>query len=416
MANETIYVSEDEAGFQVRVPANKLEDWQKAQNEPPSPLTEAERAVADRIVASLYGSKPHDPSAVELAAQLEYERKKNAAEWEEFLQEIRMIDPATGQVILTKEYFDIYFSAYKERRATCISQREAQTSHEVRTEYDEPNEENSEDNFDTDYDSSYDSLPETPACSTYMPQNCQHKHRFKDPAPVIVSICSAVLCILIWFAVFFSSNHEEKPDDPWASPYVSDHATIYVGSVNSDLVHLSTCQYAKNISGSNKIYYENVDYALRDGRSRCSSCLSVPSATSSDSSALIPVSPPPNGHILSENGDERIAPLSIKTSGTGYYFIKLKDALTKDTVLSFFLHGGKTADIDAPLGTYELYYTSGEEWYGTVDLFGEHTHYAKADELFEFYEEDGYVNGWTVTLYPVQNGNLSTSEISPDEF
>lgn len=133
---------------------------------------------------------------------------------------------------------------------------------------------------------------------------------------------------------------------------------------------------------------------------------------------LVPIPDPLpfTGQILYENGWDRVAPLSVVTSGENHFFVKLKDISGEDEVLTFFVRAGETADIDVPLGTYTLCYATGEYWYGEDKLFGESTSRFRAEDLFDFYEEDGYVNGWTVELYLQTNGNLDISPIPPDEF
>lgn len=138
------------------------------------------------------------------------------------------------------------------------------------------------------------------------------------------------------------------------------------------------------------------------------------SAKNEENSA--PIFVPSTGQILYSDGQECIAPFSVVTRGTNDYYVKLKDAFYSEDVISFFVHGGETAEIDVPLGTYSLYYAVGDSWQGIEDLFGESTRYFKADDVFDFYESDGYVNGWTVELYTQSNGNLSTESIDPSEF
>lgn len=125
---------------------------------------------------------------------------------------------------------------------------------------------------------------------------------------------------------------------------------------------------------------------------------------------------PKNGEVLSGNAEDRIAPFTINTEGNGYYYVKLKDADTKEDVICFFVYGGKSADVDVPLGTYELVYAYGLEWFGLEELFGADTSYTKADELFDFTQDETQVYGWTVDLYVQYNGNLETEEIDASEF
>lgn len=112
------------------------------------------------------------------------------------------------------------------------------------------------------------------------------------------------------------------------------------------------------------------------------------------------------------------APLEIKTSSMSNtdYFVKVCRAGSKDDYMAFYVRGGTNVECEVPLGTYIIKYACGETWYGQYDLFGSKTSYAKADETFRFYEDDGYVNGWTIELYSQINGNLQTVTIDPSEF
>jgi hypothetical protein len=135
--------------------------------------------------------------------------------------------------------------------------------------------------------------------------------------------------------------------------------------------------------------------------------------------ATIPVSEialPASGELRSFTGQERIAPLEIRAAQGSHYFVKLVDTSTQTAVLTLFVRGGNTEKVDVPLGTYELRYASGEKWYGYEQLFGKDTSYSKADNTFRFHVDNDSVNGYTVTLYRVANGNLRTSRIGRAEF
>ena len=60
--------------------------------------------------------------------------------------------------------------------------------------------------------------------------------------------------------------------------------------------------------------------------------------------------------------------------------------------------------------------SSGGTWYGDNLLFGPDTSYSKADETFAFRQIGNEVQGFTITLYKVLHGNLSTSPIDPKQF
>ena len=83
---------------------------------------------------------------------------------------------------------------------------------------------------------------------------------------------------------------------------------------------------------------------------------------------------------------------------------------------SIFASAGSTVDVKAPLGSYKLYYATGDTWYGAKYRFGVGTSYYSTNEYFSFYTSGNYVYGTELTLYSVVNGNMSTYTISEDEF
>lgn len=143
----------------------------------------------------------------------------------------------------------------------------------------------------------------------------------------------------------------------------------------------------------------------------------------SDNNLPSPLTPsavalPKNGEILFNNANpnKKTAPFTIETKNDGYYYVKLKDSISGEDVLGFFVYGGTEVNLEVPLGHYDLVYAYGHNWFGQSDIFGEETIYSKADETFLFYQDDGYVNGWTVELYLQTNGNLEVEEIPASEF
>ena len=129
-----------------------------------------------------------------------------------------------------------------------------------------------------------------------------------------------------------------------------------------------------------------------------------------------PVAAPAHGAMRSYTSAPAVAPLGIETSYGGYYFVKLEDPTTKRTVLELFVHGGRTVEVNVPLGTYIMKYASGDQWYGREHFFGPQTAYSKAESLFYFTEDARGYSGYTVTLYKVAHGNLETERIAPEQF
>ena len=113
-----------------------------------------------------------------------------------------------------------------------------------------------------------------------------------------------------------------------------------------------------------------------------------------------------------------VAPLSIKTSPNGgyHYFVKIVDVVNHRELGSYFIRSGGILEIKVPVGTYEIRYASGKQWYGTGYLFGPETAYSKAESLFTF-SFDGYqYSGYTIELIMQRNGNLRTSGIQPSQW
>lgn len=130
-----------------------------------------------------------------------------------------------------------------------------------------------------------------------------------------------------------------------------------------------------------------------------------------------PIAMPENGSIIHQyTYGEVTAPLTIVTDGDENYYVKLKDSVTGAEALSFFVRAGMSAEVEVPLGTYELSYAYGSYWYGVKYLFGDETLCAKADDIFEFTQDGDYVYGWTVELYLQTDGNLDFDYIDADEF
>jgi hypothetical protein len=121
---------------------------------------------------------------------------------------------------------------------------------------------------------------------------------------------------------------------------------------------------------------------------------------------------PPNGSLRRETRDEAIARFKISSSGSSHHLVKMEDAYTSRSVLTVFVRAGQDVEIRVPLGTYVVKYAAGEKWYGYQDRFGPNTAYSKADQNLEFARRGNQITGYSITLYAVSGGNLSTTGIA----
>ncbi|MCI8425202.1 MAG: hypothetical protein HFJ72_06020 [Adlercreutzia sp.] len=124
------------------------------------------------------------------------------------------------------------------------------------------------------------------------------------------------------------------------------------------------------------------------------------------------VEKPDSGFIFESVGKGRNPQLTVKAPDTTDAFVKLKDAETGETCLSFYVSAGTTVAACVPARECLVYYALGEEWYGPDEAFGEQGLYAKSDERLRFADPG---NSYTYTLN-VEGGNVSPVMIDRTEF
>ena len=140
-----------------------------------------------------------------------------------------------------------------------------------------------------------------------------------------------------------------------------------------------------------------------------------------------------NGQIIRQSDYEGVANFTIKASSYSnhYIYLQYKSAPENTTVkrtrktsasspyeddLAFFVEAGKEATIEVPIGTYKLYYASGDTYFGEKLLFGDRTSFYSSDDLLTFHADEDYIYGHTVTLTAVVNGNFDTDPVSESQF
>ena len=140
--------------------------------------------------------------------------------------------------------------------------------------------------------------------------------------------------------------------------------------------------------------------------------LSPPTAFTAPEQSL-----PANGHVRPPVSASETAPFRILTTGNDtHYFLKLEESGSGRSALTVFVRAGQQVDMRVPFGTYVVKYASGQKWYGYKHLFGPNTAYNKADSTFAFRREGNQIKGFSITLYAVEGGNLTTLPIKPNDF
>ena len=129
---------------------------------------------------------------------------------------------------------------------------------------------------------------------------------------------------------------------------------------------------------------------------------------------------PKNGTVLKSYAKGGHGELTVKNGGSAAV-IKLASLTDPDTnYITMYIAANDTATVHVKDGNYSVKYATGAKWYGEEELFGEQTVYTKADTTakFETTYSGSYVyyNQITYTLYEVAEGNMSTTEISGEDF
>ncbi len=216
---------------------------------------------------------------------------------------------------------------------------------------------------------------------------------------IVVVICFTILCISFMLFIYFMKSLERSHDEYVPSPDI--------GSSNSESSDgsLSFEEYMKNREAAATEYVNH------------------------------PVDEPNNGYMFTHPRNECVAPFTVNSSIAGSCYVVL-DAISLDSNtdsntsyfeqmmnkhalggrICFYVRAESVAEIKVPLGEYEVFYATGDTWYGKDHLFGPDTRYYKCDDTFSFTETSEGYNGWTISLTPVLNGNLDTDEISEADF
>lgn len=120
---------------------------------------------------------------------------------------------------------------------------------------------------------------------------------------------------------------------------------------------------------------------------------------------------PNNGQVFIDNSPfNKLSAITIKSSTKEAHYVKLKDS-KKNDILSFYVSPGSTVTVNVPVGSYYVYFASGNNWYGPEYLFGKETLYSMDSSIQDF---DKFTISYT--LYPVINGNFQETPIDASEF
>lgn len=251
-----------------------------------------------------------------------------------------------------------------------------------------------------------------PACKAqfiYHDFNNNNTEKPKKKKQWVVAFCVVALCLVVFCGTNYMNTGRLFPcSHNWVAatcefPKTCSKCGATEGSSLGHNWQSADCVTAKQCSRCGKTSGSPLGHkwiAETDSTPKmCSRC-----------GEMVPKSLPSNGEVFIGNNLNRVSTLTINSSSSQSYYIKLKNT-SGETVFSFFVRAGRTAVVDVPEGDYQVFFSCGKNWYGTEYLFGDETAYSKDKSVLDFSKYT-----WEYTLYPVTNGNFTETVISADEF
>ena len=138
----------------------------------------------------------------------------------------------------------------------------------------------------------------------------------------------------------------------------------------------------------------------------------------SDLKKLIKDETPKNGQVFHNTNVVRGGYGTLKVeSGDTPVLVKVEVASGshKGEYINLFVRKNSTASVHIQPGTYNVKYCVGDTWYGPGEWFGSEMERYQCDTTLEFAKLPYYTT-WTLTLYSVADGNLTTFPISSDDW
>lgn len=90
---------------------------------------------------------------------------------------------------------------------------------------------------------------------------------------------------------------------------------------------------------------------------------------------------------------------------------------TKTPIYAFYIEKGTVYQIkEIPDGTYNLYFTTGENWDPNKKKFLINPYYEKFEDTLDFVTTATHYSGWKVTLYGTYTGNADTGYVNEKDF
>lgn len=124
---------------------------------------------------------------------------------------------------------------------------------------------------------------------------------------------------------------------------------------------------------------------------------------------------PKNGKVIQNTVKWEYGELTV-LGGYQDTCVKLQNIQDESKFVLVYVRANEKATVRVADGDYILKYTTGPYWYGASSMFGMHAAYSKADDILTFTTDNSWHTVYEVTLYSVEDGNMSTEDINSNEF
>ena len=97
-------------------------------------------------------------------------------------------------------------------------------------------------------------------------------------------------------------------------------------------------------------------------------------------------------------------------------FVYFKHWSSRAFDLGFYVTAGSSVTVNVLAGSYQLYYATGETWYGKDLKFGTDSAFYHSPDTILLSEDREVYDVIDITLYTVPDGNMETQSIDESEF
>lgn len=155
---------------------------------------------------------------------------------------------------------------------------------------------------------------------------------------------------------------------------------------------------------------------LNLAKMRSAPLLASPPPVSSPTASHTICTIPSSGSIFHSTFSSSDPSVPFGAIGAGYYYVKLKDHTSQKEVLSFFLHGKNTVNLNVDTGTYDLYFAHGDVWCGEYLLFGDDTEYRLVESPIIIDQSNDPIYIWAPTAIIGNDVVVDTMPIDVTSF